>query len=114
MENFDSIQETQRPFKPNNNLPLAIISAIVGLCSPCCIGLIVGIVSIVFSTQVNSKYDTGDYTGSASAAKTSRILAFVAIGLAVLGIIIAIIQVVISGGWDAYLEQYQELLEKYQ
>jgi cytochrome c biogenesis protein CcdA len=110
MENLDSYQAP----KPDNNLPLAIISTVLGLCSPCCIGLIIGIISIVFSTQVNSKYNAGDYAGSNSAAKTSKILAFVAIGLAVLGIVIVFIQINAVGGWEAYLEQYQELLEQYQ
>lgn len=109
MEGFNQNQ----PMKPDNNMPLAIIGTIIGLCSPCCIGLIVGIVGIVFAAQVNSKYTAGDYDGAQSSAKNARILAFVALGLGVLGLIIAIVQIIAVGGFAAYMEQYQNMLDQY-
>jgi len=109
MEGFNQDQ----PMKPDNNMPLAIIGTIIGLCSPCCIGLIVGIVAIVFASQVNSKYIAGDYAGCESSAKNARILAFIALGLGVLGIIIAVIQISIAGGISGYMEQYQDMLDQY-
>ncbi|WP_413533388.1 CD225/dispanin family protein [Empedobacter brevis] len=77
--NLDFNQTQQSSFedikpKPENNLVLAIIGTILGLCSPCCIGLIVGIVAIVFSNQVNTKYAIGDYVGAEKASKNSKIL----------------------------------------
>lgn len=109
MEGFNQNQ----PMKPDNNMPLAIIGTIIGLCSPCCIGLIVGIVGIVFAAQVNSKYTAADYDGAQSAAKNARILAFVALGLGVLGLIIAIVQIIAVGGFAAYMEQYQNMFDQY-
>ena len=61
---FDNPEGQNLPPKPNNYLPLAIIGTVVGLCSPCCIGLILGIIAIVFSTQVDSKYGYKDYFGA--------------------------------------------------
>ena len=60
--------------KPENNLVLAIIATVLGVCSPCCIGIILGVVAIVFANQVNTKYDVGDYAGAEQAAKNSKIL----------------------------------------
>lgn len=96
--------------KPENSLILAIIGTILGLCSPCCIGTIVGIVAIVFANQVNTKHNIGDYTGAEQAAKNSKILAYVAIGLGVIGVIINVVML-ITGGMDAYMEQYKSILE---
>jgi len=100
-----------QPTKPDNNLVLSIVSAVLGLCSPCCIGLILGIIAIVFSTQVDSKYTAGDYRGSESAAKTAKILAFIALGLFALNFIYAIVMF-ITGGMDAALEQYKMILDQ--
>ena len=102
-----------QPTKPDNNLVLSIVSAVLGLCSPCCIGLILGIIAIVFSTQVDSKYTVGDYRGSESAAKTAKILAFIALGLFALNLIYAIVMF-ITGGMDAVLEQYKTVLDRVQ
>jgi len=113
MEGFEFNQDQQQPMKPDNNMPLAIIGTIIGLCSPCCIGLIVGIVGIVFASQVNSKYQAGDFIGAMSSAKNARILAFIALGLGVLGLIIGVIQIIMAGGFAAYLEQYQNMLDSY-
>lgn len=112
MEGFN--QEQNQPMKPNNNMPLAIIGTIIGICSPCCIGFIVGIVAIVFATQVNSKYTAGDYTGCESAAKNTRILAYVALGLGIIGLIISAIQINSAGGIEAYIQQIQDMVEQYQ
>lgn len=106
--NFSSFDNIQVP--PQNNMVLAIVGTVVGLCSPCCIlGLIPGIIAIIFSTQVNSKFNAGDYAGAEKSAKMSKILAFVAIGLGVLGIILNIILYVTMGA-----DGYQQMIEDYQ
>ena len=33
---------------PDNQMTLAIVATVLGLCSPCCIGFILGIIAIVF------------------------------------------------------------------
>ena len=90
---------------PNNNMTLAIIAAVLGLCSPCCIGLILGIIAIVLSHQVKTKFERGNLAEAISSAKNSKILSFIAIGLLVLNLIF-----LLSFGGVA---TYQEILENY-
>ncbi len=90
---------------PNNNMTLAIVATVLGLCSPCCLGLILGIIAIVLSSQVKSKFDSGDFAGALSSAKNSKILSYIAIGLLLLNII----YLLGFGGMAAY----QEILETY-
>lgn len=90
---------------PNNNMTLAIIATVLGLCSPCCIGLILGIIAIVISSQVKTKFENGDFKGALSSAKNSKILSYIAIGLLALNII----YLLGFGGIAAY----QEILENY-
>ena len=77
---------------PNNNMTLAIIAAVLGLCSPCCIGLILGIIAIVLSNQVKIKFEKGNLAGAISSAKNSKILSFIAIGLLVLNLIFLLLK----------------------
>jgi uncharacterized membrane protein len=75
---------------PSNHLVWAILSAIF-----CCPAL--GIVSIVFAAQVNSKYQQGDYAGAASASKNARLWAIISATAWVVGIILYILVVVVLG-----------------
>lgn len=104
-ENFSSFDTSQTP--PENNMTLAIIGTVAGLCSPCCIGLIAGIVAIVFATQVNTKFNARDYAGAMSASKNAKILSYVAIGLGVLGIIINVVW------YLANKDSYMMMIEQY-
>lgn len=90
---------------PNNNMTLAIVATVLGLCSPCCIGLILGIVAIVLSSQVKTKFENGDFAGALSSAKNSKILSYIAIGL----VAVNLIYFFVFGG----MAVYQELLETY-
>lgn len=106
-----------KPEKPNNNLALAIIATIVSLITCCgwvsCVGVILGIIAIVFSTQVDSKYYAGDYAGSESAAKNSKLLSLIAIGTVVLSIVWIIVSIIMAGGISAIMEQYETMMEAY-
>ncbi len=61
-----------KPQRPNNYLALAIISTIL-----CCIPT--GIASIIFSTQVNSAYDSGDYEKAEKASRNAKTWGIVSI-----------------------------------
>ncbi|MBK5720244.1 CD225/dispanin family protein [Dysgonomonas sp. Marseille-P4677] len=106
-----------KPEKPNNNLALAIIATIVSLITCCgwvsCVGVILGIIAIVFSTQVDSKYFAGDYAGAESSAKNAKLLSLIAIGTVVLSIVWIIISIVMAGGIAAIMEQYETMMEAY-
>jgi len=98
--------------KPENNLVLAIVGTIIGFYSPfCCIGVIPGIIAIVMSTQVDSKYAAGDFAGAESAAKNAKTLAYIALALGIIGLIIKIIQIVFFGGMAA-IESYQDIINQ--
>ncbi len=74
------MEQSTQP-KPPNYLALAIISTIL-----CCLPL--GIVSIVFSTQVNSKYAEGDYEGAEKASQNAKLFWILA---AVVGLVVGIL-----------------------
>lgn len=105
-DNGVSQSQHQMPAKPNNNLALAIVSTVLGMCS--CIGLVLGIVAIVMATQSNTKYANGDYEGAVKAAKNAKILSFIVLGLVVLGIIYMWMSIQSVGGWDAFKEIIEE------
>lgn len=83
--------------KPKNYLVENIVAAVVGLLCCCGISTIPGVVGIVFATQVDSKFNQGDYTGAASAANTAKTMFYVTAGLVVLGFVINIIYFFVFG-----------------
>lgn len=109
---FSSSTNTEKPPKPNNHLAIAIVGTVFGFCSPCCVGLILGIISIVFSTQVDSKYDADDFYGAQDSSKNAKLLGIIAIVLGIIGLIYGIIQLA-TLGIDGYMEKYQEILSAY-
>ena len=86
MEDQNQPNQPSQP-KPPNYLALAIISTII-----CCLPL--GVVSIIFSTQVNSKYVAGDYEGALKASKNAKLFWILA---AVVGVVVAIIYFSVVG-----------------
>lgn len=83
--------------KPKNYLIETIVASAVGLLCCCGFNLIPGVIGIVFSTQVDSKFNAGDYAGAASSANTAKILFYVTAGMAVLGLIANVIYFFIFG-----------------
>ena len=69
---------------PQNYLVWAILSTVL-----CCLPL--GIASIVFSSQVNSKWAMGDYAGAQASADKARKFA---IWSAIAGVVVAVLDVV--------------------
>jgi len=67
-----------KPSRPNSYLALAIISTIL-----CC--LPTGIVSIIYSTKVNSLYEDGNYDQAERASKNAKTWGIVSIAVAALG-----------------------------
>jgi len=102
MENLDNREV------PKNNMGLAIAGAILGCCSPCCIGLILGIVAIVMSTQVKKKFEANDFDGAEKSAKNAKLLAFIAIGIAIVYLIY------IGLNWEDTMTQFNDAMEQYQ
>lgn len=80
----EQINQPQAP--PPNYLVFAILVTIF-----CC--QILGIVSIVFAAQVNSKWNAGDFEGALNASKNAKLWAWV--GLAS-GVAVGLIAVLLS------------------
>lgn len=79
-----------KPACPSDYLVGNIILTVLGLCT--CIGLVLGIVGIVFSSQVKSKYALGDYAGAQNASNTAKVLFIVNLVLTILAVL----------GWVVY------------
>jgi len=69
----EQVKQPQSP--PPNYLVFAILTTIF-----CC--QILGIVSIIYAAQVNSKWSSGDIEGALSASRNAKIWAWVAFGSA--------------------------------
>lgn len=73
------------PVRPKNWLVESILATIF-----CCLPL--GIVGIVFASQVNTKFDSGDYQGalkaSSDAGKWTKIAFFIGIAQFIIGILL--------------------------
>lgn len=78
---------------PNYLVP-AILSTIF-----CCLPL--GVVSIVFATQVNNKVAAGDIAGAAEASKKAKMFMFIAVGLGLLTYVFAIVIWILAFGMAA-------------
>lgn len=93
MNNPQNFQQTTNPngIPPENYLVWAILSTLF-----CCLPL--GIVSIIKSTEVNSKWNAGDHAGARKASEDAKKYA---IWSAIAGPIAAIIYFVFLGGMAA-------------
>lgn len=80
-----------------SSVPNYLIPAIISIF--CCMPL--GIVAVIFATQVNGKVQAGDLAGAADASKKAKLFSFIAIGLGLLGILLYVIWVVLIVGLSA-------------
>ncbi len=83
MDEQAPLQETMVT-PPSNYLILAILATIL-----CCLPL--GIVSIVYAAQVNTKWQAGDTEGAKQYSRNALIWALVSAGIGVIAAIIAIV-----------------------
>ncbi|HZH43772.1 MAG TPA: CD225/dispanin family protein [Lysobacter sp.] len=94
-----------------NHLVWAIVSTILATCFCCPVGLI-GIVAIVFATQVNSKLAQGDIEGARRASENAKIWCWVATALAILGALMSVYWFA-TGGMAAFMQQ-MEMMQQLQ
>lgn len=84
--------------KPKNYLIENIVATVLGLFCCCGVNAIPGVIGIIFSVQVDSKFNSGDYAGATSAAGTAKTLFYVTAGLALLGLLINVVSFFFFGG----------------
>jgi hypothetical protein len=82
------------PTPPNNHLVPAILTTLF-----CCLPL--GIVSIVFASQVNSKFAMGDYQGAVAASESAKKWWIASLASGVVVIVLYIVLVVVLGVFSA-------------
>lgn len=97
--------------RPDNYLVMNIVATIVGLvCTmSCCVSGLIGVVGLVFSTQVNSRYEQGDINSARNNANIAKILAIVSLvmsGLIIIGWILYIVFVISLAGLGEALSNY--------
>lgn len=102
------MENSTNTIMPSNNMALAIVATIIGCCSPCCIGFILGIVAIVMATQVKKKFESNDFAGAESSAKNAKLLALIAIGIVIVYLIY------IGLNWQDTMDKFNEAMEQYQ
>src|SRR5258707_5265022 len=78
-------------------VPNYMVPAIISIF--CCWPL--AIAAIIFASQVNSKLAAGDVAGAEDASKKAKMFSFIAIGLAVLLILIYVIMMILGVGLSA-------------
>jgi len=77
--------------KPSNNLVLAILSTLF-----CCLPF--GVVSIVFASQVDGKWNSGDHAGAQEAADKAKRWAIISAVVGIVAIVLYIVVVVVIIG----------------
>lgn len=89
-----------------NYLAWSIVSTVLATCLCCPLGL-VGIVAIVFASQVNTKLNQGDIDGALRASANAKTWCWVATALAIIGLLINIV-VMATGGMAEYMQMIQQ------
>lgn len=109
---MDEMNQTLPP-KPNNHMVMAIVSTVLSVVT-CTFSYIIpivgGIVSIVFASQVNTKYNKGDYEGAEKSSKYAKIAWIVAIVAMVCALIYTI--AVLGSSWDEVMDAFNQEMEK--
>ena len=78
--------------KPDNYLVWAILSTLF-----CCLPL--GVVSIVFSAQVDGKYNSGDYAGAVdSSNKAKKFAKWSALSTVIIIVVLVLLSVALAAG----------------
>lgn len=110
----------QDNYPPQNYMAINIVATVVGLlcCGNCFISMIIGIIGIVFASQVNSKFMMGDVRGAESSANTAKILGISSLilsGLTLIGTIAYYAFIInAAGGIDVFMETFREAMEQAQ
>ena len=82
--------------KPDNYLVWSIILTVFSLLC-CFLAIIPGIVSIVYATQVDSKFHSGDYQGALNSSKNAKIWTIVSGCLNLISVVLVIVYIVAIG-----------------
>ncbi len=100
------------------NITIAIVLSILGfLC--CCIAgiptiILAGIALFLLKNDEKKYAANPEAYSNFSQLKTAKIIAWVALAIGVVYLMMVIYQIQSMGGWDAYIEQVMEMSEQWQ
>jgi len=84
----------------DSHMGFAIFVTILGCCN--CLNLVLGIIAIVFASQVQKHIEEGNYEQAKKSADTARILCWISLGLMLLGFVMSFV----TGAISAFLEAF--------
>jgi hypothetical protein len=103
-------------------LPNATIALVLGIISfiACCCSM--GIGGLLFSgiayflvTKDEALYmQNPELYSNFSQVKTAKIIALIGLALAIFSLLLSVYQIYSVGGWDAYMENAQEVMDQWQ
>ncbi|MGX1025081.1 CD225/dispanin family protein [Flavobacterium sp. CS20] len=108
---MEETNQVQQP-KPNNHMVMAIISTILPLITCTFYGIIPGIVSIVFASQVNSKYNNKDFESAQKNSKYAKIAWIIAIIITIITLAYYAYMFTVHG--EEFMEVFKREMEKHQ
>lgn len=106
-QSFGAAPAALPPGTVPNYLVWAIIMTVLSCCLSC-IGLITGIVAIVFSSKVNGALARGDLEGATRASRNAKLWCWITTVIAILGLLWNI-YFYMTGGPAAYQEWMQQM-----
>lgn len=122
-QNIPNYQQSYQGGNENfmvTKLPNTTIAMVLGIVSiVCCcsgiIGLICSVIGLIIINKDIKLYQSNpqQYTGIQN-ANTARILNIIGLALSVFSILYSIYSIIAIGGWDAYMEQINEVVRTIQ
>ena len=106
----DNTVANPEPKKPNSHLVMAIITTILPLVTCTFFSLPAGIVSIVFASKVNPRFNSGNIEKAQESSKYAKIAWIVALAILLAQIILVVLTVTFSD--DSFLEEIKKEMEK--
>jgi ABC-type antimicrobial peptide transport system permease subunit len=99
------------------NVTIVIVLSIIGLVC-CCVagvpGILFGGIGLILALKDEKLYKANpENYSNFSQLKTAKILAIIALVIGVLYLAYTVFQISQMGGWDAYMEQSQEIMEQW-
>jgi len=91
---------------------MAIVSTILSVITCTLLGLIPAIISIVYASQVNNKYNAGNNEGAQKASKTAKITWIISLVITVALLIYTF--AVLGSSWGEIMEAFQQEMERQQ
>lgn len=85
---------------PKNHMTLSIVGLVVSILTcggACFISIVLSVIAVVFSNQVETKYRVGDIIGAEKDAKNAKTLSIISIVISAFALILLVFYVLVMG-----------------